>query len=159
VKVGLATTGVGPNPVNTVAPDTVKDPVGRRAIAKATEQLRDVPKRERIITVGQAGESAGVEKPEQKQASVMPAKTGDIYPGEHRYAYQLQRGDTILHLGDPDPLFGRYVHVLDAEITYLNGKAVNAQITGNTETGNRVVLHMAGNGQVRLVTNQEEPYG
>lgn len=156
VRVGIATTYEKPEGL--VPPDTVKDPVGRRAIARANQSVRDLPKREKVIRVGQAGESNGV-VPKNKVPSMITAAVGDVYPGEHRFAYQLQQGDRILHLGDPNPMFGRWVRVLDAEITYINGKPLNAQITGETETGNRVVLHMQGNAQVRLVKNQENPYG
>ena len=155
VRVGLATTSDAPQ--LPVPADTVLDPVGRRRLAMLNESVRDVPKMERVIKVRMAGESNGVVHP-NKQPSMMTAETGKIYPGEHRYAYQLETGDRILHLGDPNEIFGRYVRVETLELAYLDGRPVNATIEATTETGNRVVLHMQGNAQVRLVTNREEPY-
>ncbi len=155
VKVGLATTSDAPQ--LPVAADTVLDPVGKRRLAQLNESVRDLPVREKVIKVRMAGESNGVTHP-NKQPSMMTAATGDIYPGEHRYAYQLVEGDRILHLGDPNPEFGRYVKVESLQLAYLDGRPVNAMIEATTETGNRVVLHMQGNAQVRLVTNREEPY-
>jgi hypothetical protein len=160
VKVGQAVMGSTAN--TPVAPDTVKDPVGRRALAKANEAVRDLPKRHRIFKVGQASESSGaVPRSTTKIPSMMPAKTGDLYPGEHRYAYQISRGDTIHHIGDPNPLIGRWVKIEDIEITWAEDKGrrvpVHIKFTGTTEPGNRVVLEMQGNAQVRLVTNKKEP--
>ena len=66
-----------------VPPDTVADPVGRRAIAKANEAVRDAPKRERIIKVGAAGETnTGAAIGASKIPSMVPTKIGDIYPGD-----------------------------------------------------------------------------
>lgn len=156
VRVGLATTNNAPQPP--VAPDTVLDPVGKRRLAMLHESVRDLPKPAKIIKVRQAGEANGVMHP-NKVPSLMTAETGKIYPGEHRYAYQIEAGDRLLHLGDPNPVFGRYIRVESVELTYLDGKPVNAKIEATTETNNRVVLHMQGNAQVRLVTNREDPYG
>lgn len=155
VRVGLATTNNAPQPP--VPADTVLDPVGRRRIAMLNESVRDLPKPEKVIKVRMAGESNGTVHP-NKAPSMLTAATGDIYPGEHRYAYQLETGDRILHLGDPNPVFGRYVKIESVELAYMDGRPVNAKLEGTTETNNRVVLHMQGNAQVRLVTNREEPY-
>lgn len=143
-----------------VPPDTVADPVGRRAIAQANEDVRDAPKRERIIKVGAAGETnTGAQIAASKVPSMVPAKIGDIYPGEHRHAYQLEAGDRILHLGKPTQEVGRWVVVNQVHILKVDSTVTEVEIYGTTEAGLPMILNMASNSQVRLVTNQEEPYG
>ena len=152
VRVGVATLD-GNDEV--VPADTVKDPVGRQALAKANEAIRDLPIREKIVKVNLAGEKTGVVHPHQ-QSSMMTPATGDIYPGEHRYAYQVVAGDRLMHLGTPDAMFGRWVNVLDIDLAKNpDGSLLNATITGITETGNMVKLHMQANAQVRLINEQE----
>ena len=158
VQVGAASTDDSQEPIPA---DTVKDPVGKAAIAKANEDVRDLPKREKVIKVGAPGErnrglGAGGNG---KVPSMVPDAIGEAYPGEHRYAYQLEPGDRILNLGQPNDEVGRWVLVKQVEITTLEGERVNAEIHGVGETGYYLVLHMQANAQVRLVTNQEEPYG
>ncbi len=161
VRVGAASTD-GAQEV--VSADTVVDPVGLAAIAKANEDVRDLPKREKIIKVGAAGErnrglSAGANEPGGKVVSMVPDAIGDVYPGEHRHAYQLEAGDRILNLGKPTPEIGQWVKVNQVHISKLDGEMINAEIHGVGEAGYPLVLHMQANAQVRLVTNQEEPYG
>ena len=162
VRVGAASTD-GAQEV--VPADTVKDPVGRAAIAKANEDVRDLPKREKIIKVGAAGErNRGIStvKPGSnggKVASMVPDAIGDVYPGEHRHAYQIEVGDRIMNLGKPTPEMGRWVKILGVEIIVIDGVRHSAEFRGETETGYRLTMSMDANAQVRLVTNQEEPYG
>lgn len=139
-----------------VPPDTVADPVGRAAIAKANEDVRDAPKRERIIKVGAAGETdTGSQIAASKVPSMVPAKIGDIYPGEHRYASQLGPGDRILHLGKPTSEIGRWVRVDQVHILKIDATITEVEIHGTTEKGLPMILNMASNSQVRLVTDQE----
>lgn len=143
-----------------VPPDTVADPVGRRAIAQANEDVRDAPKRERVIRVGAAGETnTGAQIGASKVPSMVPAKIGDIYPGEHRYASQLEPGDQILHLGKPTKEVGRWVRVDQAHILKVAATVTEVEIHGTTEAGYPMILNMASNSQVRLVTDQEAPSG
>ena len=159
VRVGAAST----NGAQEVVPaDTVKDPVGRRAIAKANEDVRDLPKREKIIKVGAAGErnkgiSAGANG--GKVVSMVPDAIGEVYPGEHRHAYQIEVGDLILNIGDPTVEMGRWVKILGVEIIVIDGVRHSAEFRGVSEAGYRLLMSMDANAQVRLVTDQEDPYG
>lgn len=153
-RVGAATIG---GEQTMVPPDTVADPVGRRAIAEANEDVRDVPRRERVIRVGAAGETnTGVQIGASKTPSMVPTKIGDIYPGEYRHAYQLEPGDRILHLGKPTTEIGRWVLVNQVHILKVDDTMTEVEIHGITETGHPMILHMASNSQIRLVTNQED---
>ncbi len=161
VRVGQASTD-GAQQV--VPADTVKDPVGRAAIAKANEDVRDLPRREKIIKVGAAGErnkglSAGANEPGGKVVSMVPDKIGDVYPGKHRYAYQIEVGDQILNIGNPTAEMGRWVKILGVEIIVIDGVRHSAGFRGVSEAGYELTMSMDANAQLRLVTNQEEPYG
>ncbi len=164
VKVGMASTD---DAQQIVPADTVKDPVGRAAIAKATEDVRDLPNRERrhkIIKVGVAGErtlglSAGANELGGKVVSMVPDAIGDVYPGEHRYAYQIEVGDRIMNLGKATPEMGRWVKVLGVELIVIDGIHHSAEFLAISEAGYRLTMSMDANAQLRLVTNQEEPYG
>ena len=161
VRVGAAST----NGAQQVVPaDTVKDPVGRAAIAKANEDIRDLPKREKLIKVGAPGErnrglSAGADEPGGKVVSMVPDAIGDVYPGEHRHAYQIEVGDVIMNIGEPTAEMGRWVKILGVEIVIVDGVRHSAEFQGVSEAGYRLLMSMDANAQVRLVTNQEEPYG
>ena len=161
VRVGAAST----NGAQQVVPaDTVKDPVGRAAIAKANEDIRDLPKREKLIKVGAPGErnrglSAGADEPGGKVVSMVPDAIGDVYPGEHRHAYQIEVGDRIMNIGEPTVEMGRWVKILGVEIVIVDGVRHSAEFQGVSEAGYRLLMSMDANAQVRLVTNQEEPYG
>lgn len=130
IKVGMAAEGNTARPANELAqPDTVKDPVGRRALAAIREDGGDIP-----------------------------AATGDMYPGEHRYAYDLEVGDKLIHLGDPTPEIGEWIAIRHVEIVEIpKGNPIEAAIEGQTETGYPITLHMKPNAQVRIVTNEREP--
>lgn len=161
VRVGAASTD-GAQEV--VPADTVKDRVGKLAIAKANEDVRDLPKRHKIIKVGAAGErnkglSAGTNEPGGKVVSMVPAAIGEVYPGEHRHAYQIEVGDLIMNLGDETAEMGRWVRILGVEIITIDGVRQSAEFQAVSEAGYRLVMSMDANAQVRLVTNQEEPYG
>ncbi len=161
VRVGAASTD-GAQEV--VPADTVKDPVGRAAIAKANEDVRDLPKREKIIKVGAAGErnrglSAGANEVGGKVVSMVPDAIGEVYPGEHRHAYQIEVGDVIMNIGAPTAEMGRWVKILGVEIIVIDGVRHSAEFRAESEAGYRLVMSMDANAQVRLVTNQEEPYG
>lgn len=163
VKVGAPSTDPSA-PVDPVPPDTVKDPVGKRAIARANEEVRDLPKREKIIKVGAAGEnnkgfSAGANEPGGKVVSMVPDAIGDVYPGEHRYAYQIEVGDRIINLSDPTPEFGRWVKILGVEIIVIDGVRHSAEFRAISEPGYELTMSMDANSQLRLVTDKEEPYG
>lgn len=161
VKVGVASTD-GAQEV--VPADTVVDPVGKAAIAKANEDVRDLPKRHKIIKVGAAGErnkgfSAGVDEPGGKVVSMVPDAIGDVYPGEHRHAYEVEVGDRIMNLGKATEEMGRWVKIIGIEIIELDGVRHSAEFQAVSEAGYRIVMSMDANAQVRLVTDQEEPYG
>ena len=164
VHVGTASTD---DAQQVVPADTVKDPVGRAAIAKANENVRDLPKRERrekIIKVGAAGErtrslSAGANDAGGKILSMVPDAIGDVYPGEHRYAYQVEVGDHIMNLGKPTPEMGRWVKIIGIELITIDGVHHSAEFQAISESGYRLTISMDANAQLRLVTNQEEPYG
>ena len=159
VRVGAASTD-GAQEV--VPADTVKDPGGRAAIAKANEDVRDLPKREKIIKVGAPGErSQGLSTAggNGKVPSMVPDAIGEVYPGEHRHAYQIEVGDLIMNLGEATPEMGRWVKILGVEIITIDGVRHSAEFRGESETGYRLIMSMDANAQVRLVTNQEEPYG
>ncbi len=159
VRVGMAST----NGAQEVVPaDTVKDPVGQAAIAKATEEVRDLPKREKIIKVGAPGErSQGLSTAggNGKVPSMVPDRIGEIYPGEHRYAYQVEVGDRIMNIGEPTTEMGRWVKILGVEIISIDGVRHSVEFRGVSEAGYRLTMSMDANAQIRLVTNQEEPYG
>jgi hypothetical protein len=158
VKVGVA--GERAKGLRAVPPDTVADPVGRRAIAQANEAVRDLPKPERISKVKAAGEAVnGVTIEDSKVPSMVPTEIGEVYPGEHRYAYQLEPGDLILNLGKPTPEIGRWVKVGQVQLIQIDDTYTEAEIHGVGEAGYPLVLNMAANSQVRIVTNQENPYG
>jgi len=159
VRVGAPST----NGAQEVVPaDTVKDPVGRAAIAKANEDVRDLPKREKrekIIKVGAPGErnrglSAGPNEPGGKVVSMVPDAIG-----EHRHAYQVEVGDVIMNIGAPTAEMGRWVKILGVEFIVIDGVRHSAEFQGVSEAGYRLTMSMDANAQVRLVTNQEEPYG
>ena len=161
VRVGQASTD-GTQQV--VPADTVKDRIGLAAIAKANEDVRDLPKREKIIKVGAAGErnkglSAGANEPGGKVVSMVPDAIGDVYPGEHRYAYQVEVGDLIMNIGAETPEMGRWVKILGVEIIVIDGVRHSAEFHAESEAGYRLTMSMDANAQVRLVTDQEEPYG
>ncbi len=132
IKVGMASEGNEARPANELAqPSTVKDPVGRRALAAIREDGGDIP-----------------------------AATGDMYPGEHRYVYDLEVGDKLLHLGDPKPEIGDWIDVRQVEIVEIpKGNPIEATVEGLTQPGYPITLHMKPNAQVRIVTNEREPYG
>ncbi len=131
IKVGMAAEGNEALAANEGAqPDTVKDPVGRRALAGIREDGGDIP-----------------------------AKTGDMYPGEHRYAYDLEVGDKILHLGTPAKEIGDWIDIRQVEIIEIpKGTPIDARIEGVTQAGYPITLGMKPNAQVRIVTNEREPY-
>ena len=157
VKVGVATAAGSAVPVPA---DTVADPVGKAAIAKIREDVRDLPKRERVIKVGAAGEANdSLSTGNNKVVNLVPNKIGDVYPGEHRYAYQLNAGDKIINLGHPTPEIGRWVKVQQVEVVSIDGVRVSAEIRGVSEAGYELSLGMDANAQIRLVTDQEEPNG
>jgi len=158
VRVGAAST----NGAQQVVPaDTVKDPVGRAAIAKANEEIRDLSKREKVIKVGAAGErNKGLSAGDGgKVVSMVPDAIGDVYPGEHRHAYQIEVGDRIMNIGEPAAEMGRWVKIIGVEIIIVDGVRHAAEFYAESETGYRLTMSMDANAQVRLITNQEEPYG
>ena len=131
IKVGMASEGNEARPANEQAqPDTVKDVVGRRALAAVREDGGDIP-----------------------------AATGDMYPGEHRYAYDLEVGDKLLHLDDPTPEIGEWISVRQVEIVQVGGVNLEAVVEGETQTGYPITLTMKPNAQVRIVTNERKPHG
>lgn len=160
VRVGVASSD---GAQSVVPPDTVRDPVGKAAIAKANEDVRDMPRREKIIKVGVAGErnkglqAAGAQA--GKVVSMVPDAIGDVYPGEHRHAYEVEVGDRIMNLGEETPEMGRWVKIIGVEIIEIDGVRHSAEFAAVSEAGYRLTMSMNANAQVRLVTNQEEPYG
>ncbi len=130
IKVGMASEGNQAQSASELAqPDTVRDVVGRRALAGIREDGGDIP-----------------------------AATGDMYPGEHRYAYDLEVGDKLLHLGTPAKEMGEWIDVRHVEIVEIpKGNPIEAAIEGVTQAGYPVTLHMKPNAQVRIVTNEREP--
>ena len=159
VRVGMASTN---GAQQAVPADTVKDPVGKAAIAKANEDIRDLPKREKVIKVGASGERAkglGTAGGNGKVPSMVPDAIGEVYPGEHRYAYQVEVGDLIMNIGAETPEMGKWVKILGVEIITIDGVRHSAEFRGVSEAGYRLTMSMDANAQVRLVTNQEEPYG
>lgn len=156
VKVGLATPGGNEAPL---PPDSISQPVGKMAIARANEAVRDLPKRERVFKVGMAGERAGVATG-RKQPSMMPAETTAVLPGEHRYAYQLEKNDVVLNLGTPTPEHGRWFRIIETPVhTKIEGKVVNVELQMLTEPGYRATMHLKGNAAVKIVRDKENPYG
>ncbi len=157
VKVGVASTD-GAQQV--VPADTVKDPVGRRAIAKADEAVRDLPKREKIIKVGAAGEhNRSLSQAGNKVTNLVPNAIGEVYPGEHRHAYQVEVGDLVMNIGEPTAEMGRWVKILGVEIITIDGVRHSAEFHAESEKGFRLLMSMDANAQLRLVTDQEYPYG
>ncbi len=157
VHVGMASTD---DSQQVVPADTVKDPVGQTAIAKANEEVRDLPKREKIIKVGTAAEgNQSLSQGNGKVLNLVPNAIGDVYPGEHRYAYQVEVGDYIMNLGKPTPEMGRWVKILGIELITIDGVHHSAEFQAMSEAGYRLTMSMDANAQLRLVTNQEEPHG
>ena len=157
VHVGTASTD---DTQQVVPADTVKDPVGRAAIAKANEDVRDLPKREKLIKVGTAAEgNKSLSQGNGKVLNLVPNSIGDVYPGEHRYAYQVEVGDYIMNIGKQTPEMGRWVKVIGIELITINGVHRSAEFQAISEPGYRLTMSMDANAQLRLVTNQEEPYG
>ncbi len=157
VHVGTAST----NDVQEVVPaDTVKDPVGQAAIAKTNEDMRDLPKREKLIKVGTAAEgNHSLSQGNGKVLNLVPNAIGDVYPGEHRYAYQVEVGDHIMNIGKPTPEMGRWVKVIGIEIITIVGVHSSTEFKSISISGYRLIMSMDANAQLRLVSNQEEPYG
>jgi hypothetical protein len=154
--VGLATAD-GESP-GIIPADTIAQPVGKRAIDKANDAVRHLPKREQIIKVGQAGESTKIIP--KKVPTMLPPATADVLPGDHRYAYQLEKNDHVLNLGDPTPEFGRWFRILEnPEQAVVDGHVVNVKLQVLTETGYRATMDLQGNAAVKIIRDKENPYG
>ncbi len=157
VHVGTAST----NDAQEVVPaDTVKDPVGQAAIAKIHEDVRDLPKREKTIKVGTAAEgNQSLSRDNGKILNLVPNAIGNVYPGEHRYAYEVEVGDHLINIGKITPEMGRWATVTGIELITIDGIRHSAEFQAISESGYRLTMSMDANAQLRLVTNQEEPYG